>query len=506
MNKPKNGITVKGLEKPRAGVSGMSLYVPPLRVDLEKWCDWTGNPWGKIKKVVGRSFRYPAHNENVYTMAASAALRLIESYDVDPSEVGFLALGTESSKDNSAGAVIVRGMLDRALEQRGLSRLARSCEVPEFKHACLGGIYGLKGALRYVQSDGAGRKAIVVCGDVAEYERGSTGEQTQGAGAVAMLVDESPKLFEADLRSAGTASAYRGPDFRKPFARHFVEGYAEGTKRLHDFPVFSGKYSTFAYLDETVQAVHDMLDRLGVSGKDYYHSVKAMFFHRPYAMMPIQALAFLYVRALAGSLAGSDSDRDKLAKLCEEAGADLEAVLTEAASSPDLFGNLLEQREPVEPYPHTSVVAGYLRKTEMFKEFLGDKMMLGADRAADMGNLYTAALPAWLAAGFEEAVETNLDLAGERLCAIGYGSGDAAESIPLRVSEGWRDAAKRIGFARALEGSIDLTQEQYEALHDGHEPPGLDYEPSERFVISRIGETHEPAFQDVGVEYYEYVA
>ena len=43
-------------------------------------------------------------------MAASAVLRLIQDYDVDPESIGFLALGTETSTDNSAGAVIVRGM------------------------------------------------------------------------------------------------------------------------------------------------------------------------------------------------------------------------------------------------------------------------------------------------------------------------------------------------------------------------------------------------------------
>src|SRR5204862_4807375 len=131
-------------------------------------------------------------------------------------------------------------------------RLSRNCEVPEFKHACLGGIYALKAAVRYAACDAGDRVAIVVSGDVAEYERGSTGEQTQGAGAVAMLVEREAKLFEVDLAHSGSASDYRGPDFRKPFARHFHEAYGRGVTRMSDFPVFSGKYSTYSYLDETV--------------------------------------------------------------------------------------------------------------------------------------------------------------------------------------------------------------------------------------------------------------
>src|SRR5690606_3065205 len=90
------------------GVSGLALYVPAPRVSLDRWCKWTGTPADKVQAVVGRSFRMCSPSENVYTMAASAALRLIDAYDVDPGRIGMLALGTESSTDNAAGAVIVK--------------------------------------------------------------------------------------------------------------------------------------------------------------------------------------------------------------------------------------------------------------------------------------------------------------------------------------------------------------------------------------------------------------
>ena len=87
------------------GISGFAVYVPPYRVDLEAWCDWTNNPWDKTKAVVGRSFRMRGPAQSVYTIAATAVLKLIEQYGIDPARVGFLGLGTESSTDNSAGAV-----------------------------------------------------------------------------------------------------------------------------------------------------------------------------------------------------------------------------------------------------------------------------------------------------------------------------------------------------------------------------------------------------------------
>jgi hydroxymethylglutaryl-CoA synthase len=484
------------------GVSAMSAYVPRLRVRLQDWCQWTGNSWDKIQVVVGKSFRVPARHENVYTMAANAVLRLIRQNDIDPQQVGFLGLGTESSTDNAAGAVIVRGMVDNALEQLGMPRLSRHCEVPEFKHACLGGVYALKAAARYVAFDAGPRVAIVVCADVAEYERGTSGEQTQGAGAVAMLVSNEPALFSLDLAHAGSASAYRGPDFRKPFARHFHEAYAPNVQRISDFPVFSGKYSTYSYLDETVQAVEEMLRRLNVSAGKYYQSVHSLFFHRPYEMMPTQAMGFLYVRGMARG----DHYQEQLRALCAEAKVDIEDVMRETLSTPDLFARVsAEGAEVGDPYAATSAVAGVLRKRPEFRELLLQKMSLGASAVRDLGNLYSAALPIWIAAGFEQGAEHDLDLEGRPMVAVGYGSGDAAEAIPLSPVPGWQRAARRIALAQALANPIDLTRDQYEALHDGREVPGLRQTPQGEFMITHVGERYEPSFQDLGIEYYKYV-
>jgi len=484
-----------------AGISGMSVYVPALRVSLERWCQWTGNPWDKVQKVVGQSFRVPAPFENVYTMAAGAVLRLILDYQIDPAHVGFLGLGTESSTDNAAGAVIVRGMVDRALVQLGLPRLARSVEVPEFKHACLGGVYALKNALRYVSCDGEEKLAIVVASDVAEYERGSSGEQTQGAGAVAMLIQRRPTLLAIDLSRAGSASDYRGPDFRKPFARHFSEVYAARTKRISDFPVFSGRYSTHAYLDETAMAVEAMLDRIDVSAGTYYQSVRALFFHRPYHHMPIAAMSFLYVRGLARS----DHHRQELSELAREANVAVEDILRERGSEPDLFSRVLEGNAEVDPYPATGAAAAALRKRPEFARLLAAKMSLGEELVRDLGNLYSAALPAWMAAGFDSAQRDGVDLNGASLVMVGYGSGDAAEAIPMVAVPGWEQAASRIRFERALSGAVDLEQRQYEALHDGAPVPDLDLAPRNQFAILRVGDTYESGFQDLGVEYYGYV-
>lgn len=483
------------------GISGLSVYVPPYRVWLEDWCKWTGNQWPRVREVVGRSFRVRGPQQSVYTMAATAVMRLIRQYDVDPSRVKFLGLGTESSTDNSAGAIIVKGMVDRALVTQGKPPIARSCEVPEFKHACLGGVYGMKGALRHLALDGAGSVAIVVCADIAEYARGSSGEPTQGAGAIAMLIEENPTLAEVDLIRSGSASDYRIIDFRKPMLRFCGQDRSE-SHQVQDFPVFNGKYSTTCYVDETLHALNDMYAKRGVKAIDYMRSLKTVFMHRPYRRMPETGWAVAYLFALGS---GSTEDQAELASYCYEAGIEPEALLAEMLSKPEVVAFANPEQLNYEAYPMTMAVFRVFRASRRYSREILDKLALGSDMMLDLGNLYTAALPAWLAAGFEQALDEGRELDGEELLTLGYGSGDAAEVIPFFVSKRWREATSRIGFSAAMELAVDLTAAQYEALHDGRRATGLEYLPHHEFVIDKVGRTDQRQFQDLGIEYYRYV-
>ena len=483
------------------GISGLAAYVPPFRVWLEDWCEWTGEHWPKVREVVGRSFRVRGPDHSVYTMAATAVIRLIDQYDIDPTRVKFLGLGTESSTDNSAGAIIVKGMVDQALVARGKPPIARSCEVPEFKHACLGGVYGMKGAIRHLALDGAGGQAIVVCADIAEYARGSSGEPTQGAGAVAMLLEEDPKLAIVDLPASGSASDYRIMDFRKPMSRFCGQDRTE-THQVQDFPVFNGKYSTTCYIDETVHALTDMYEKRNLDAAAYIRSLRTVFMHRPYRRMPETGWAVSYLFAL---LDGDADDRAELASYCYEAGIDPEQLRHEMQSKPEIANLAAPERLHFEAYPLTMAVLRVFRASRHYRREILDKLALGSDTMLDLGNLYTAALPAWMAAGFEQALDENSLSAGEEVLTMGYGSGDAAEVIPFFVADAWREATAAIGFGNVMNVAIDLNFEQYEALHSGHRPAGLDYVPSDEFVIADVGQSDERHFADLGIEYYRYV-
>ncbi len=158
-----------------------------------------------------------------------------------------------------------------------------------------------------------------------------------------------------------------------------------------------------------------------------------------------------------------------------------------------------------EAYPLTMAVFRIFRASRKYRREILDKLALGSDTMLDLGNLYTAALPAWMAAGFEQALDEKHDLAGQEILTLGYGSGDAAEVIPIIVAKDWKMATEAIGFNEAMDFAVDLDFEQYKALHDGRKAKGLNYLPKNEFVIEKVGRADERQFQDLGIEYYRYV-
>ena len=490
------------MTKTPVGISGLSVYVPPLRVWLDDWSQWTENQWPKIREVVGRSFRMRGINQSVYTMAANAVMRLIKQYDVDTTKIKFFALGTESSTDNSAGAIIIKGMIDQALISQGKLPISRNCEVPEFKHACLGGVYAMKGALRHLALDGSGYQAIVVCSDIAEYQLGTSGEPTQGAGAVAMLIEENPKLAEVDLKNSGSASDYRCIDFRKPMLR-FCNQKINENKQIQDFPIFNGKYSTTCYIDETLQALNDMYLKRKLTPSTYMKSIKTLFLHRPYRRMPETTWATAYLFALS---TGNSEERAELASYCYEAKIDPNDLIHEMQSKPRVSDLAQQTIINTEAYPLTMAIFRIFRASRHYRREILDKMALGSDAMLDLGNLYTAALPAWMAAGLEQALNENIELAGQEILTLGYGSGDAAEVIPMRMTDTWREAAKLINFSKSMEFTIDLNKKQYEAIHQGRYLEELKHSPKDEFIIDKIGEDNSREFQNLGIEYYKYIS
>jgi hydroxymethylglutaryl-CoA synthase len=203
----------------KVGIEAMALAVPQRYIDLEDLARARGVEPAKFTQGLGAlQMAVPEPGEDTVALAASAASRLLESYQIDPSRIGMLIVGTETGVDHSkAAASYVQGLL-------GLPKTVRTYDT---KHACYGGTAALLSSAAWVASGAArGKAAIVICSDIARYGLHTAGEPTQGGGAVAMLISERPSLLQLDFGISGVSSA-DVHDFWRPLDRReaLVDGH-----------------------------------------------------------------------------------------------------------------------------------------------------------------------------------------------------------------------------------------------------------------------------------------
>jgi hydroxymethylglutaryl-CoA synthase len=183
-------MEIQDMSTPSAGIAALGLSFPSLALPVEELAALRGQEPAKYTQGLGcREMALCARGEGVVDLAATAAERALGRWGGDARRLGLIAVGTESALDMS------RPLSAWVADRLGLAGSVRSYEV---KHACYGGTLALRQALEWRLSGAAkGRAALVIAADVALYELGDGGEPTQGAGAVAMLVD-TPEVAAVD--------------------------------------------------------------------------------------------------------------------------------------------------------------------------------------------------------------------------------------------------------------------------------------------------------------------
>ncbi|MCE5982519.1 MULTISPECIES: hydroxymethylglutaryl-CoA synthase [unclassified Pseudomonas] len=169
----------------KIGIDDIGLFVPEHFFPLDELAARHNIDPNKYLVGIGQEFMaVPAPDEDIVTLAANAALPLIDS--ATRASIATVILATESGIDQSKSA---------GLFVHSLLGLRADCRVVEFKQACYGATAGLQMACALVRQRPQ-EKVLVIATDIARYEQNSEGECTQGAGAVAMIVSENPRLLE----------------------------------------------------------------------------------------------------------------------------------------------------------------------------------------------------------------------------------------------------------------------------------------------------------------------
>ncbi len=270
-----------------AGVSDISIYIPNFYLSHEDLANARRIPKEKYHSGLGNHNMAIIPNwEDSVTMGANAAQQLIERNNINPDEIRQLVVSTESGVDHSKPvASFVQGLLN----------IGTRCRVYEIKHACYGGTAGLIDSIEWIsRHDNSKPKGIVIMTDIARYGFGNPGEPTQGAGALALLVEGNPRLFTMDTLLNGVFSK-NVFDFWRPTG--------------HRVPIVDGKYSIDCYYMALEGAVSHFCSNNGFKEGELLDNLDYLIYHMPFTRMAHKAHRHLVEMQYKNS---SEETREKI--------------------------------------------------------------------------------------------------------------------------------------------------------------------------------------------------
>ncbi len=240
------------------GIDKISFYTAQYYIDMKTLADVRGVDRDKYYVGIGQERMSVAPpDEDVITLAASAAKPLLEG--INPSDIELLLFATETGIDQSkAAGIYVHRLLG----------LSHRCRVVELKQACYSCTAGLQMA-RSLLAAHPDKKALIIASDVARYELDSPGEATQGCAAIAMLVSANPRIMAIDEESGYYTEDVM--DFWRPNYR--------------DEALVDGKFSTKQYIATLEHTWKQYQEQTGRSFGDFKH----FCYHVPFSKMAEKA-------------------------------------------------------------------------------------------------------------------------------------------------------------------------------------------------------------------------
>jgi hydroxymethylglutaryl-CoA synthase len=408
----------------KVGIDAIEIETGKLKLDLaETFAPVKGDDPEKYTKGLGLSnSSFPDVYEDIVTMGANAAKRLMERKGLTPADIGRIDVATESSFDNSKPiSTYIAGCLEQTFDGD-----FHHANKGERKFACIAGTQALDDAYNWIQAGrNRGRSALVIATDTALYEKGDPGEATQGAGAVAMLISEDPSLV-AFSAEQGYGSADE-TDFLKP---------------NQQFPSVDGKRSVQVYLARMREA---LMDYESVAGETHPDDYKLVPFHTPFPGM-VRKAALLGYRHMTR---GTDIEE----ALAEEIGRQPRQEAFESEQA--YFDAVMEYTDA-------------LKGTERYGDWYDRVIAPTLEIARDVGNWYTGSVHIARASGLKHAVQHGWELEGEKLLVGSYGSGAQAEIHHETVQSGWKEEIEALNIDEQLAARYDISYEEYETVHDVH--------------------------------------
>ena len=406
---------------PKVGIDRITFATPNCYLSMKDLAIARGIDPNKFTIGIGQSQQaVPPNHQDIVTLGAQAALPLMPY--IDNNRLKMVIVGTESGVDASkSSALYIHKLLN-------LSSWVRCVEV---KEACYGGTAALMMARDYVLTH-PGAQVLVIAADIARYGVGTPGEVTQGAGAVAMLVSENPRVLQINNDSVVKSAEIQ--DFWRPVYQSTA--------------LARGKFSTEQY----IRMFCDVWQRYSAENDCNFNDFEAICFHLPYTKMGLKALRAGLEENSGASLTG-DTREHLLARYQDSTQYSRRIGNIYTGSlylglisllDYDYFRNSCDSSEPACDSPEVSC---------------------DSSSAANSN---------------ESPLHLSPLLPGQKIGLFSYGSGAVAEFFSATLVPDWRSALFSNQHLKSLNNRTQLSVSQYEEMFNSAAP----YSPQD-FVSSQ---------------------
>lgn len=451
----------------KTGIDAISFDVANIHLPIKTLATARNIEPEKLEKGLGLiKMTLPDVHQDPVVFGANALTKLILDHNINLNEISRIYVGTESSIDSSKP---ISSFLISLMEQKFGEDTLAECDVVDFTFACIGGVDALQNCIDFVKLNPA-KKAIVVTTDFAKYDLNSTGEYTQGAGAVAMLVTSNPRIIAFDENWATSTKGVF--DFFKPYRTLSKEEITKNTNNdlwfdnleaeieIHkDQPVFDGQYSNQCYMDRTRNAYFSF-KKLKNTTETLYNSWNSIIMHLPYSFQGRRMLSEIYALDNA------------------------EKIISENIESADYQLKIKE-----------------VAKSEEYRNFVTEKLQPAELASSLIGNLYTGSIFMGLLSTLAHFYDTNKEIAGTQFGFLAYGSGSKSKVFEGTIQPEWKAALETVKLFENLEESVEIDFNTYESLHKKELKQSV-RTPKNEWILDRI-EKEIPNL--IGARYYKWV-
>lgn len=451
----------------KTGIDAISFDVANIHLPIRTLAVARNIEPEKLEKGLGLiKMTLPDAHQDTIVFGANALTKLITENKINLNDISRIYVGTESGIDSSKP--IASFLIDLMEQKFGEDSLAE-CDVVDFTFACIGAVDALQNCIDFVKLNPT-KKAIVVATDFAKYDLNSTGEYTQGAGALAMLVTANPRIIAFDENWATSTKGVF--DFFKPYRTISKETIIQNENNdpwfdnleaeieIHkDQPVFDGQYSNQCYMDRTRNAYFSF-KKLKNTTETLYNTWNSIIMHLPYSFQGRRMLSEIYALDSAEKIIADDIEPADYQNKIKEVG-----------------------------------------KSDAYKKFVTEKLQPAELASSLIGNLYTGSVFMGLLSTLAHFYDTKKEIAGTKFGFLAYGSGSKSKVFEGTIQPEWKSALSQTKLFENLEESVEIDFATYEKLHKKEQKESI-RTPKQEWVLDRI-EKEIPNL--IGARYYKWI-